>query len=94
MLYLVMILGLLATQPQGLPAQAYYCSRPSEPYILYGGYSERYQMESAQMDVDQYIDDMNDYIDCLARETEDARSEANNVLDEWNTAVRSYNSRF
>ena len=73
-------------------AAAFYCSEPSEPSIPSGHYAEDYQMESAKDDVEDYIDEMNDYIACLNRAIQDAKSQADDVIDEWNDAVRAFNS--
>jgi hypothetical protein len=72
---------------------SYYCSEPSKPSIPSGYYAERYEMESAKDDVDRYIRDVNEYIDCLNEEAEDARNDARRVVDEWDNAVSDYNNR-
>jgi hypothetical protein len=88
---LCMVIGL--TTPMTAGAQTYYCDRPSKPYIPMGSYSERYEMESAKDDVDRYLRDMREYLDCLRNESDDAADEAKGVLREWNDAVSSYNMR-
>jgi hypothetical protein len=70
-----------------------YCSKPSEPSIPSGYYAESYQLESARSEIESYIDDINDYKRCLAQCIDEANSEAENVLDEWNSSVRQYNNR-
>jgi len=77
----------------GVDAQTYYCSRPSEPYIPSGYLAEYDQMERSKREIEQYIDEMNDYLSCLATEHSDASDEANRVVDEWDSAVRSLNNR-
>jgi hypothetical protein len=73
--------------------EAFYCSRPSEPYVR-SGYSADYdQMERAKREVDDYLDEINEYLQCLANEHADAKNEAENILDEWNRAVRNFNNR-
>ena len=74
-------------------AQTYYCSRPSEPYIR-SGYSADYdQMERTRREVEQYLDEMNEYRNCLANEHEDAEDEAEQVISDWETAVRRFNGQ-
>lgn len=74
-------------------AAAYYCSEPSEPSIPGGYYAESYEMESARDEVEAYLDDVQDYKRCLADRIEEANSNAENVIDEWDSAVRQYNNR-
>jgi len=72
-------------------AAAYYCSEPSEPSIPGGYYAESYEMESARGEVEAYLDDVQDYKRCLAVRIEEANSDAEDVIDEWDSAVRQYN---
>lgn len=79
-----------------LPLNTYascYCSEPSEPSIPNGYYAEHYQMERAKSEVESYIDEIQDYKQCLLRCIERANSDAEDIIDEWNTAVRRYNNR-
>jgi len=69
------------------------CFEPSEPSIPSGYYAEPYQMESAKNDVESYVDGVQSYKQCLAQCIDDANSNAENVIDEWNSAVRQYNNR-
>lgn len=80
-----------AAIPLSADAQMFFCSRPSAPYIPIGSYSDRWSMERAERDVDDYLDQMNNYLDCLAQESQDAQYEAERVIDEWNRAVNAYN---
>jgi hypothetical protein len=50
-------------------------------------------MESARYDVERYLDDMNEYRECLANELEDAGNEARRLIDEWDSAVSAFNNR-
>lgn len=78
-------------------AQA-YCSRPGRPFIV-GGYGmSQYNMESTRDDVRRYVRGMREYVDCLdrerrdldGRESRDAENEVSRVIDEWRSAVSSY----
>ncbi len=74
-------------------AQSYFCSRPGEPSIPDGSYEERWEMESAQDEVQDYINQMNEYLECLRNESSDARDEARRVQSEMNDAISNFNSR-
>lgn len=85
------VLAFVSATPSA--AQSYYCSRPSEPYIR-SGYSADYnQMQRTQREVEQYVDDMNDYLECVANEHADAASEVDDVVDQWDSAVRRFNNQ-
>lgn len=74
-------------------SQTYYCNRPSEPYLV-SGYSADYDaMMRAQREVEDYLEQMQDYRECLVNEIEDAGSEAEQVVDEWDRAVRQFNTQ-
>jgi hypothetical protein len=74
-------------------AQSYYCARPGEPYMP-SAYSADYdRMQRVQREVNDYIRQMNTYLDCLANEHEDARGEARRVVDDWESTVRRFNNQ-
>lgn len=70
-----------------------YCSEPSEPTIPSGDYAESYEMESAKDEVESYVDEIQDYKQCLAQCIDDANSTATNIIDEWESAVSDFNNR-
>ena len=74
-------------------ANALYCSRPYQPTIPSAYAADYDRMERAGREVDDYVAQMNDYLSCLARESDDASSEAEGVIDEWNRAVRNFNNQ-
>lgn len=75
------------------PAQTYFCSRPSEPDIPTASYADHWEMEMAQDEVDDYLEEMREYLDCLIREHDDAAGEAKLILEDWEFEVDIYNSR-
>ncbi len=50
-------------------------------------------MESAQDDVQRYLRDMSDYLECLENEHDDAIFEAERLQSDWDIAVQNYNYR-
>lgn len=74
-------------------ANAYYCSRPSEPSLPSGFSSNVGAMRNAESDVEDYLSDMRSYVSCLQDEITDAINEANNLQDEWNNEVSRFNSQ-
>jgi hypothetical protein len=79
--------------PTAISAQSFYCSRPSEPYIRSGWNADWDQMGRSEREVEDYLSEMDEYRECLANEYEDAGSEAERVIDEWNRAVRNFNNQ-
>ena len=69
------------------------CSEPTEPYIPSGYSADQFQMESTENEVEYYITEVQDYKQCLIDCIEDANTNAENVLQDWNYAVQSYNNR-
>lgn len=71
------------------PAHAmYFCSEPSEPYCVnnYSAFSDAYEFEDCKRDVENYADDVNQYLDCLADESQAA-------INAYNDAVEAFNRR-
>jgi hypothetical protein len=74
-------------------AQTYYCIRPYKSHIPMGSFADHWEMEMAQDEVDDYLRDMREYLDCLSREHDDAAMEAKGVVRDWEIEVDNYNSR-
>ena len=50
-------------------------------------------MNSARDEVEYYISEVNNYIECLNDEIRTVRSEAGDVVDEMEYAISNYNNR-
>jgi vacuolar-type H+-ATPase subunit H len=50
-------------------------------------------MERAKREVEDYLEEVQEYKQCLLRNMEEANSDAENIVDEWNTSIKRYNSR-
>lgn len=88
---LIAILTAAVCIPQYAAAQSYYCSRPSEPSIPSPYAADYDRMERAQREVANYMDEMQDYVQCVQNELDDAVNEANDIGDEWDRAVKRFN---
>ncbi len=86
-------LALLVLGAGGSAHGAENCLRPQAPIIPSGANAEREAMLTARADVDAYLERMQAYVDCLARESEDASAEADRVVDEWNAALQNFERR-
>jgi hypothetical protein len=67
-------------------AQAYFCSKPSAPYCIdaYGTFESERTYRNCRSEVEHYLSQMDDYVTCLGREVDDARTEANGTIDRFN----------
>lgn len=75
-------------------ANAYmFCSEPSEPSVPSGYSADEYQMERARREIEDYLSEIEDYKNCLLGAAREANDAAESIIDEWNRAVRQYNSR-
>ena len=77
----------------GASAEAYYCSRPSEPYIPSAYAADYDRMQRVQDEVADYFEDMSGYVECLNSEINDSLSEASDVNDEWSRTVNQFNNQ-
>jgi hypothetical protein len=75
-------------------ANAYgYCSEPSEPTIPSGAYADEYAMERARREVEDFLEEIAEYKECLMHAAQEADDAAEEAIDEWNRAVRNYNNQ-
>jgi len=55
--------------------------------------TKSWELHRARREIEDYLDDVAEYKECLIRALRAADAEAEGIIDEWNTAVRRYNSR-
>ena len=88
------ILSLAAVLSLSLPSEnaraAAYCSEPSAPFCVnsFGTYDDEWSFERCKSQVESYISDVEDYIDCLDREKIDVTDEANKTIERFNCKAR------
>jgi hypothetical protein len=69
-------------------AKANFCSEPDPPFCadLYMEFSDQTDFELCKYDMDDYKDEVEEYLDCLSQASEDA-------IEQYNDAVESFNLR-
>ena len=72
-------------------AEAYLCSRPIQPDVPDGSSSNVSEMKNAENEINSYLSEITDYVDCLSREAQDAASEGEQLRDNWNNEVSKFN---
>jgi hypothetical protein len=67
---------------------AAYCSKPDAPYCAtrYGPFSDQYDFDRCKREMQSYQDDLDSYLSCLRRDSEQA-------IRDYNEAVASFNRR-
>jgi hypothetical protein len=75
-------------------AKALYCSKPSAPFCVNGSgyFDDQYELDNCKRQVESFIDDANEYAECLDEEKQEVINEANEVISEFNCRIegRSY----
>ena len=69
------------------PANAQmYCSRPNKPYCIdsFGTFDDEWSFDNCRRDMEQYLREIDYYVDCLIMEQDDAITEANRTVDRFN----------
>jgi hypothetical protein len=70
------------------------CSEPGEqPYMPCGFCEEAYEMAYSRKEIKTYLDEVQAYMQCLGECINEANSKAENVINEWNSAVQQYSIR-
>jgi hypothetical protein len=76
-----------------------YCSEPSAPYCAeqWDAFDNEYDFDSCKSEMESYKNDVDDYLQCLRREVEEAAEEArrkgDDALSTYNDAVEAFNRR-
>ena len=68
-------------------AMAYmFCSEPSEPYCVDGSgyFDDKYSFESCKSDVESYVQDIADYVECLRVEQNEKIQKSNDIMEKFN----------
>lgn len=75
--------GMVAFVPAA--AQALWCSEPSQPYCIddYDGFT-RTEFDSCRYDVEAYLRDVRQYVECLQEEQQKVSGEADEVIENFN----------
>jgi hypothetical protein len=89
---ILMLCAIMGVTPSTAGAFA-FCNEPSEPSIPGGFYADKYAMERAKREVEEYLDDMREYKQCLLIAAQQADNDAESIVEEWNRAVQNYNNR-
>lgn len=71
---------------------AVYCSEPSPPYCAteYGKFSDNYDFDRCKRDMESYQSEVEYYLQCLKRESQNAVDEYNSTVDSFNRRARGY----
>lgn len=82
--------ALLSALVQPGASVAMYCSEPSAPYCLNRDFSDEYDFESCQRNMKAYLEEVDEYRECLLNE---ATEKSNEALEEANDAIKKFNCR-
>lgn len=68
------------------PAHAYYCSEPSKPDCVDGSgyFDDQSDFTSCKSEVENYVDDVRRYSECLTDETNATIRESNEIVEKFN----------
>jgi hypothetical protein len=71
------------------------CYAPSAPYCAarYGVFDDRDAFDQCRREMTNYQTEVQDYLACIRRETEELKRKSDAVIDEYNNAVESFNRR-
>jgi hypothetical protein len=89
--FLIGIAVFFGTLAYASTAEAYLCSRPIQPDVPDGNSSNVSEMKNAEYEINSYLSEITEYVDCLSREAQDAASEGEQLRDNWNNEVSEFN---
>lgn len=63
-----------------------FCSEPSKPYCVssYGNFNSSSEFESCKYNVERYVRDASDYMECLSKEINETQDEVKDVVNNFN----------
>ncbi len=72
-----------------------YCSAPSAPYCAtrYGAFGDQDDFDRCKRQMQSYQSEVESFLSCSQREIDDLRQKSKSELDEYNSAVDSFNRR-
>jgi hypothetical protein len=90
----LMALPILVLTSAATPANA-YCSPPSAPSCAtrYGTFDSQDDFDHCKRQMSSYQSEAQDYLSCLRREAEDLKRKSDGTIEEYNSAVDSFNRR-
>ena len=73
-------------------ASAFFCSEPAAPYCAtsYGDFDDEYDFDRCKSDMESYQNEVEEFLNCLKRESEDTLSEYNDAVESFNRRARGY----
>ena len=88
------ILSIIALLVASAPANA-SCSSPSAPYCAtrYGAFDSQDDFDRCKRQMSSYQSEAEDYLSCLRREADDLKRKSDGAIEEYNSAVDSFNRR-
>ena len=87
---ITLIVFLMMLLSVNVGAQSYFCSRPNKPYCVssYQKFRDQNEYTSCKFEVEEYLDNIREYVECLEMEREDAVSESEEVIQDFNSRAR------
>lgn len=76
------------------PAEAsMYCPEPSEPVCIdsFGTFDNEFSFDQCRTDVENFVSDVEDYVDCLDQEQQMKIDEANRAIERFNCKAQGDN---
>ena len=63
-----------------------FCTEPTRPYCLdaYGTFRDEHGFNTCKLAIEFYLRDVDEFINCLANAANEARDEANKVVEKFN----------
>jgi hypothetical protein len=88
------ILSIIVLLGASAPANA-YCSSPSAPYCAarYGAFDSQDDFDRCKRQMSSYQSEAEDYLSCLRREADELKRKSDGAIEEYNSAVDSFNRR-
>ena len=68
-------------------------ARPAKPGIPTGESAQIEEMKGASSSIEAYVQQMDEYSDCLVAEAKLATEERNQVVENWNAQIDNFNTR-
>jgi hypothetical protein len=72
-----------------------YCSEPSAPSCAtrYGAFDDQDDFDRGKRQMSSYRSEADDFLSCTRREADDLKRKSDSVIEEYNSAVESFNRR-
>jgi hypothetical protein len=89
----ILAASIMVSFPLNTQAECNCLDPGEEPYMPCGYCEDAYEIEYSRIEIESYLGAIQAYTQCLGECINDINSNAENIINDWNSAVHQYTNR-